>query len=48
MVLVSQRGDRLEYTLRLHFKATNNVAEYETLLNGLQIAVDLGVRRLYV
>jgi ribonuclease HI len=32
--------------LRLHFPASNNVAEYEALVNGLRIAVELGVRRL--
>jgi ribonuclease HI len=34
------------YVLRLHFSASNNVAEYEALVNGLRIAVELGVRRL--
>jgi ribonuclease HI len=32
--------------LRLHFPASNNVAEYEPLVNGLRIAIELGVRRL--
>jgi hypothetical protein len=32
--------------LRLHFPASNNVAEYEALVNGLRIAVELGVRCL--
>jgi hypothetical protein len=32
--------------LRLHFLASNNVAEYEALVNGLRIAIELGVRRL--
>ena len=44
VVLVSPTGDRLKYALRLHFKATNNVAEYEALINGLRIAADLGVQ----
>ena len=34
------------YVLRLHFPASNNVAEYEALVNGLRIAIELGVRRL--
>jgi ribonuclease HI len=29
--------------LRLHFSASNNVAEYEALVNGLRIAIELGV-----
>jgi hypothetical protein len=32
--------------LRLHFPASNNVAEYEALVNGLRITIELGVRRL--
>jgi ribonuclease HI len=29
--------------LRLHVPASNNVAEYEALVNGLRIAIELGV-----
>jgi hypothetical protein len=29
VVLISPIGDRLLYVIRLHFCATNNVAEYE-------------------
>jgi ribonuclease HI len=36
----------VRYVLRLHFPASNNVAEYEALVNGLRITVELGVRRL--
>ena len=32
--------------LRLRFSVSNNVAEYEALVNGLRIAIELGVRRL--
>jgi hypothetical protein len=32
----------------LHFAAFNNIAEYEALVNGLCIAIKLGVRRLDV
>jgi ribonuclease HI len=39
-------GKHLRYVLRLHFSASNNVAEYEALVNGLRIAIELGVRRL--
>jgi ribonuclease HI len=34
--------------MRLHFAASNNVAEYEALVNGLHIAIELGVRCLDV
>jgi ribonuclease HI len=39
-------GKQIRYVLRLHFPASNNVAEYEALVNGLRIAIELGVRRL--
>ncbi|XP_066392565.1 uncharacterized protein [Miscanthus floridulus] len=34
--------------VRLHFAASNNVAEYEALVNGLQVTIELGVRCLNV
>jgi ribonuclease HI len=41
-------GVRMEYMVRLHFPASNNVAEYEALINGLRIAVKLRIRRLEI
>ena len=38
----------MRYMVRLHFAASNNVAEYEALINGLQVAIELGARRLDV
>jgi ribonuclease HI len=29
--------------IQLHFTASNNIAEYEALVNGLRIAIELGV-----
>jgi ribonuclease HI len=46
LLFISPLGKHLRYVLRLHFPASNNVAEYEALVNGLQIAIELGVRRL--
>jgi ribonuclease HI len=48
MVLISPKGDRLLYMIRLHFCASNNVAEYEALVNGMCIIIELGVQRLYI
>ena len=48
LVFVSPLGVRMEYMVQLHFPASNNVAEYEALLNGLRIALELGIRRLEV
>jgi ribonuclease HI len=46
LLFISPLGKHLCYVLRLHFPASNNVAEYEALVNGLRIAIELGVRRL--
>jgi hypothetical protein len=35
LVFISPLGMRMEYMVRLHFSASNNVAEYEALINGL-------------
>jgi ribonuclease HI len=41
-------GDKLSYVLWIHFKASNNVAEYEAALHGLCITVELGIKWLMV
>jgi ribonuclease HI len=46
LLFISPLGKHLCYVLRLHFPASNNVAEYEALVNGLRIAIELGVRCL--
>jgi ribonuclease HI len=32
----------------VYFHTTNNMAEYEALVNGLRIIAELGVERLYI
>jgi ribonuclease HI len=46
LLFILPLGKHLRYVLRLHFPASNNVAEYEALVNGLRITIELGVRRL--
>jgi ribonuclease HI/transposase InsO family protein len=46
LLFISPLGKHLCYVLRLHFPASNNVAEYEALVNGLRIAIELGVQCL--
>jgi ribonuclease HI len=46
LLFISPLEKHLRYVLRLHFPASNNAAEYEALVNGLRIAIELGVRRL--
>ena len=38
----------MRYAIRLHFPASNNVAEYEALVNGLHIEIELRIRQLDV
>jgi hypothetical protein len=38
----------MRYAVRLHFPASNNMAEYEALLCGLKIAIKISVKRLDV
>jgi ribonuclease HI len=46
LLFISPLRKHLRYVLRHHFPASNNVAEYEALVNGLRIAIELGVQRL--
>jgi ribonuclease HI len=46
LLFILPLGKHVRYVLRLHFPTSNNVAEYEALVNELRIAVELGVRRL--
>jgi ribonuclease HI len=45
---ISPSGDKLNYVLIIHFKTSNNTAEYEASLHGLRIAVKLGIKWLMV
>ena len=47
VVLISPGGSRLRYAVCLHFLASNNAVEYEALINGLRIAIELGATQLY-
>jgi ribonuclease HI len=46
VLLISPQGEHLKYVLQIHYKASNNGAEYEALIHGLQIAMSLGIKRL--
>jgi ribonuclease HI len=46
LLFISPLEKHVRYVLCLHFPASNNMAEYEALVNGLHIAIELGVRRL--
>ncbi|KAI3759392.1 hypothetical protein L6452_07169 [Arctium lappa] len=48
VVLKSPQGGKMVYSIRCEFKATNNEAEYEALIAGLNMAHDLGATKLHV
>jgi len=47
-VLIALSGLKLKYAARLEFRATNNIAEYEGLVLGLNKAKALGVNTLLI
>jgi ribonuclease HI len=47
-VFISPLSMRMEYLVRLHFPASNNAAEYDALINGLGISIELGIKRLEI
>ena len=48
VVLISLDRSMLCYAIHLHFLASNNTVEYEALINGLRIAIELSAMWLYV
>jgi ribonuclease HI len=48
LLFVSPLGEHMRYAIHFHFPASNNMAEYEVLLCGLKIAIEIGVKRLDV
>jgi ribonuclease HI len=46
VLLISPQGEQLKYIPQIHYKASNNRAEYEALIHGLHIVVSLGIKRL--
>ena len=43
LVFVSPLEVHMRYMVRLHFHSSNNLAEYEALINGLHITIELGI-----
>jgi ribonuclease HI len=48
LLFVSPLEEHMRYVVRLHFPASNNMAEYEALLCGLKIAIEIGIKCLDV
>jgi ribonuclease HI len=48
LLFISPLGEHMRYAVRLHFLTSNNMAEYEALLCGLRIAIEMGIKCLDV
>jgi ribonuclease HI len=48
LLFISLLREHMSYVVRLHFPASNNMAEYEALLCGLRIAIETGIKRLEI
>jgi ribonuclease HI len=48
ILFIAPGGEQLKYALQLLFPASNNAAEYEALIHGLNIVISLGIKRLMV
>jgi ribonuclease HI len=48
ILFISPTNEQLRYVHRIHFLESDNAAEYEACFHGLRIAIDLGIKRLYV
>jgi ribonuclease HI len=44
VLFISPYGKQLKYVLQILWQATNNEAEYEALIYGLQVATSLGIK----
>ena len=47
-LIITPQGTRLPFTPRLTFKCTNNMAEYEACIMGLEEAMNLRIKYLDV
>ena len=48
VILKSPKGDKLKYAARLQYQTTNNGAQYEALLKGLELAKSFGTELVVV
>jgi len=48
LVFISPLRVKMRYAIQFHFPSSDNVAEYESLINGLHIAIEPGIKWLDV
>ena len=44
LVFICPLRVRMRYAIHIHFPVSNNMAKYEALINGMRIAIELGIR----
>ena len=48
IVIISPKGIKTTISFNLDFKCTNNQAEYEALVIGLEILLELGAQEVHI
>ncbi|XP_004308201.1 PREDICTED: uncharacterized protein LOC101305990 [Fragaria vesca subsp. vesca] len=48
IIIIDPEGNSYEYALRFEFKASNNIAEYEALITGIQLCRELGALHIHI
>ncbi|KAL6144171.1 hypothetical protein ACLB2K_054866 [Fragaria x ananassa] len=48
IIITDPVGNSYEYALRFEFKGSNNVAEYEALIAGIQLCRELGTLHIHI
>jgi len=48
MVIISPNKKQYPVSVKLHFECTNNTAEYEACILGLEVALKLKIKKIYV
>ncbi|XP_021749474.1 uncharacterized protein LOC110715212 [Chenopodium quinoa] len=48
IIMISPQGDVFEYAVKFKFKASNNEAEYEVALAGIQLCISAEARRIEI
>jgi ribonuclease HI len=48
LLFMSPLREHMRYAVCLHYPTSNNMAEYEALLCGLRITIEIGIKRLDV
>ncbi|XP_039682835.1 uncharacterized protein [Medicago truncatula] len=47
-VLITPKGTHIPFTARLRFDCTNNIAEYEACIMGIEEAIDLRIKKIVI